>query len=136
MGNIVIPEAALDQFLQSLLAGVTKENEGLKAEFRARLNAHEATFRAQLEVALERRLREAEEKIERKMRAVEEEIERKRRAVEEEIECKLRAAEEEIAHALAERHRKLNSAEAAEPGSRATIAVKEAVSLDDQAEGH
>jgi hypothetical protein len=30
MGDIVIPEAQLDKFLQALLAGVTKENEGLE----------------------------------------------------------------------------------------------------------
>jgi len=107
MGDIIIPEAALDQFLKLLLAGLMKEREGLVAEHRAQLNADEAMFRARLEVMLERGRREIngmraveEEKIERrlreteeKIRAVEEEIERKRRAADEEIECKMRAAD-------------------------------------------
>jgi hypothetical protein len=130
MGNIVIPEAALDEFLKLVLARVTKEGEGLAAEsrarcnadeamFRARLNADEAMLRAQLNVALERGLRDINE-IKRKMRAAEEEIERKRAAVDEELERKRAAADEEIERKMRavdeEIERKRRAAEAVEQG--------------------
>jgi hypothetical protein len=96
MGNIIIPEAALDEFLKLVLARVTKEGNELVAESRARRNADEAMFRAQFEVALERRLREAEKEIERTKRKVEQELERMKREVEQELERRLREAEKEI----------------------------------------
>jgi uncharacterized protein YgfB (UPF0149 family) len=89
MGDIIIAEAVLDEFWQSLRAIVTKEQEGLAAEMLADI----AMFRAQLEVARERKLREVEEKAEIKLPEVEEQIARRARAVED----KLCAFEDEIA---------------------------------------
>jgi hypothetical protein len=100
MADIIISEAAFDEFLKFLHAKrkeLVAEMQSDVEAFRARLAAHGAVLRAQLEVAHERKLREMEEKIERKIRAVEEEIARKRREAEDQIECKRRAAEDEIA---------------------------------------
>jgi hypothetical protein len=91
--SAIIPEAVLDEFLQSLHAEVTRELE----EFRARLGAHEALLRAQLEVARERKLREAENQIECRLAEAEEKIEIMQREMGAKIEVKLREAEDQIA---------------------------------------
>ena len=85
MGNIIIREAALDEFLRSLHAKVTRDQKELLAEmradleaFRARLSAYEAVFRAQLAEMRERRLREVDEVIAENVREAADEIARLR----------------------------------------------------------
>jgi hypothetical protein len=92
MGDIVIPEEVFGEFLKSLYAKVTKDQQGLVAEMQADV----AMFRARLEVARERKMREVEEEAERKLREVEEAIARRARALEDKLERKIRAAEEQI----------------------------------------
>jgi len=53
MPDIIIPEAVFGEFLKSLYAKVTKDQEGLVAEMLADV----AMFRARLEAARERKLR-------------------------------------------------------------------------------
>jgi hypothetical protein len=115
MGDIVIPEAMLDEFLKSLYARVTKVQEGLAAEMqadleavRARLAAHEAVLRAQMKAGFERKARAMEKKIE----LMEEAIVRRARALED----KLRAFEEEVER-LRQVERRCGGARRREPAS-------------------
>ena len=76
MPDIIIPEARLEEFLRSMLVGVTKAQQELVAEFRADVEASEALFHVRLEEALARRTRAHEEALEKKMRAAEDDIAR------------------------------------------------------------
>ena len=94
MADILIPEAVLDEFLQSLHAKLTRDCEDLVAKtradlaaFRARLDTCEAMLRAQPQTTIAgkdkialRKMRAAENELVRKVVAAEKEIARLRLA--------------------------------------------------------